>query len=314
MSTTINLLDSYKKSNHIRYTPEFINAIANSISTELSLDIINNLLEIKQNNKFIKKRSPIKLKYVMKTNTANIWRNEKIENNISDEIKFTEQINGNLNKLSNNNYSIIENEIKNLIKDKEEKYIYIIIDCLFSKSILEKSFTNLYGKLSLIFIEIYGEKFKEIILDKIKNFYNNQIKLFKNNENNLEKLDYNDLCKKNKEKQQFIGIFNLIGSLYQNDIINKDIIIEYLNFLLESSLDLESNDNTMIEKYIECIITLLNNIGKKLEQELGNNNFENIVLNKLEKIKMDKNNYKPRIRFIIMDFFDFKNNNWNIKI
>ena len=98
MSTTIELSNSIP--NYICYTPQLIEEIAKNIQTELSPEIIINLLEIKQNNKFIKKRSPIKLKYTMKTSIADTWRNEKLEQTISDKDKFIEELNGNLNKLS----------------------------------------------------------------------------------------------------------------------------------------------------------------------------------------------------------------------
>ena len=61
----------------ITYSPETIRSIGESISAVLEPDIIKSLMEIKLNNKFIRRRSPIKLKYTMNKSTVETWRNEK---------------------------------------------------------------------------------------------------------------------------------------------------------------------------------------------------------------------------------------------
>ena len=57
------------------------NIIGKNITAELSPEIIDNLTEIKINNKFIKRNSPIKLEYKLSKNLVLNWRNEKLENN-----------------------------------------------------------------------------------------------------------------------------------------------------------------------------------------------------------------------------------------
>jgi len=305
MSATIELSNLIH--NYICYTPQFIEEIAQNIQTELSPDIILNLLEIKQNNKFIKKRSPIKLKYTMKTSIAETWRNEKLEQTISDEDKFIEELNGNLNKLSEGNYNIIKEEIKKLVLENKNKYKDLLLDLIFKKSISEKTYTSLYAKLLGIFIEIYGNNFKDCILEKTEEFYKEKININVLNDNN----NYDKLCENNKQKSKILGIFTFLGGLYENKIIEYSIIMKYFNILLESSLNV-SNDSINIENYVECIVTLITKIGYKLELELEKENFDKLIMDNLIKISKDNKNYKARTRFIIMDLIDLRINKWKI--
>ena len=305
MSTTIELSNSIP--NYICYTPQLIEEIAKNIQTELSPEIIVNLLEIKQNNKFIKKRSPIKLKYTMKTSIADTWRNEKLEQTISDKDKFIEDLNGNLNKLSEGNYNIIKDAIKNLILENKDKYKDLLLDLIFKKSISEKTYTTLYAKLLALLIEIYGDSFKNCILQKTEEFYEEKITINLLNDND----NYDIFCENNKQKSKILGIFTFLGGLYENKIIEYTIIMKYFDILLESSLNI-SNPGINIENYVECMVTLITKIGYKLELELEKETFDNLVMDKLVKISKDIKNYKPRTRFLIMDLIDLRNNKWKI--
>jgi len=308
MSRTIEVsnFSNNNLENYIRYTPEFIENLSKTIDTELSPDIILNLLEIKQNNKFIKKRSPIKLKYTMKTNLAEIWRNEKIDESLSNENKFIEEINGNLNKLSDGNYTLIETKMYDLIINNKDNYKDLLIDIFFKKSISEKTFTSLYAKLCLVFIKIYGDSFKASILEKVESIYEEKINV--NFSNYSQEDNYEIFCQKNKEKSKLLGIFTFIGSLYEYDIIEYHLVMKYFNILLKSSCNFD-DEQANLENYIECMITLITNIGKKLELELKKD-FDTLIINNLRLIAENKVVYKPRTRFLVMDLLDLKNNKW----
>ena len=60
----------------LTYSSETIRAIGENITAILDPEIITNLLEIKINNRFIRKRSPIKLRYSMGKSAADTWRKE----------------------------------------------------------------------------------------------------------------------------------------------------------------------------------------------------------------------------------------------
>ena len=133
-----------------RYTPEFITQLSNSITSELSPEIVQNLLEIKLNNKFIRRRTPIKLEYQLNTHlgpgaalknarnasNSSTWRNDTVEeegSSVVAEVKFTDKINGELNKLSESNFSTIESGLHDYIQSTDQ-YIDIVIEVLFEKS------------------------------------------------------------------------------------------------------------------------------------------------------------------------------------
>ena len=122
----------------ITYSPDAIRIIGENITAELAPEIIKSLMEIKINNKFIRRRSPIKLKYTMSKATVNTWRkeNEGIVSNVSIEEKLVENINSELNKLSESNFDIINKTLQKILEQKtEEKFMKIALETLFNKSI-----------------------------------------------------------------------------------------------------------------------------------------------------------------------------------
>jgi len=130
----------------IRYTIEQINLIESKIDTVLDDEIIQKLLEIKQNNRFLKKTTPVRLKYSMITETANKWKEAKLDNTREEE-HFRESINLNLNKVSIKFYdSIVEKILASIYEYGLDKSKDIILDLIFSKSINEKQYANLYCK------------------------------------------------------------------------------------------------------------------------------------------------------------------------
>ena len=84
--------------------------------------------------------------------------------------------------------------------------------------------------------------------------------------------------------------------------------MKYFNILLKSSLNTD-DDPVNLENYIECMITLITNIGKKLESEL-NEDFDKLIINNLKLISQNKEKYKPRTRFLVMDLLDLRKNKW----
>ena len=99
--------------NIIVYDFEFINDLALQFSAILDKDIQDNLLEIKKMNKFIRRRSPLRLKY--KISVADKWRDNRINSDsVSDYDKYNNSLISNLNKISNVNYPQIITLIKDL--------------------------------------------------------------------------------------------------------------------------------------------------------------------------------------------------------
>ena len=290
----------------ISYSPEEIRLIGKDIVEFLDVDIIKTLLEIRDNNLFIRRKSPVKLKYTLPVSVAATWRKEKeAGSKLSDFDFFQERLNSNLNKISNSNFLVIQKNINELLANNPGKeYQDSCLEILFQKSINESNYGILYSSLCDGIIEIYGEEFRKRIKLKCDLFYNDNIeKVF----NKKEGISYDELCRINKEKSKLIGSFIFMGGLYINSIMNYDFIIKYFNILIDALSDSDNADH--YEKYIECLIGFIQNIGKKMEEELGDD-FKIIVIERLTEIKDDKKRFKSRSRFIMMDLLDLYSNNW----
>ena len=64
----------------IVYEYEFIEQLSTIFNAELDENTLNNLLEIKKNNKFIRRKSPLRLSY--KTTAADTWRKNRVQSGV----------------------------------------------------------------------------------------------------------------------------------------------------------------------------------------------------------------------------------------
>jgi hypothetical protein len=234
------------------------------------------------------------------------WRKEKENIEVSPMDKFVEGINSELNKLSASNFKDISDSLLQVIQTKvDDDFRDLALETLFSKAINEANFSDLYARILEIFIDTYGEIFKNLLIQKVEQYYRENISKTFGNIN--EKIDYDTLCKINKEKGQMLGSFTFIGSLYKYRYVGSDLVLKYLDTLMNSISGL--TDEAEIEKYVECSCTLVTKIGKNLEQEMGKDDFNSKVMESMKVISKNKI-IKPRVRFMIMDVLDLKGNNW----
>ena len=292
--------------NIIRYTIEEINEIETQIDTILDQEIIDKLIEIKKNNKSFKHVKQVKLKYSMITKTAEKWKEHKQDKNREEE-NFIDNVHLNLNKLTEKLYDTISSKIINTLEEYGlEKSRTIILDLIFNKSITEKQFAHVYCKLCLQLIELYDEQFKEDILIQSDTYYSEHVKkvfIIK------EKVSYDEFCDNNKLKKKLIGIFIFVAHLYLQDIISNEIILKYIESLFTSIYNSKE-----YEVEIYCICELVPIVGKKLEQDLLKDDFgedfNTIIIDKLIKITQDKQTYKAKYRFLVLNVLDLYKKKW----
>ena len=125
--------------NIVVYDIDFINNLSSTFNAILDIDIQNNLLEIKKNNKFIRRRSPITLKYQI--SVSDKWRNSRLNNNIEKADKYKNSLISNLNKISNVNYPQIITIIKDLFCEIDSDLRLDLIETVCVKDITE----NIYS-------------------------------------------------------------------------------------------------------------------------------------------------------------------------
>ena len=288
----------------VRYDISLIETLLTNIITKLDTETIKKLTEIKVNNKFITQSNPVVLKYLMEGDTANVWRNEKLNKTQDDLTLFNETLNSNLNKLTNLNFDDIQKKIVELINKLDtidNTYRSSILDIIFNKSITQHTYACLYSKLLITLIQLLGENFKNDLLDKIRVFYKNNI------EKEFNETSYDDICSSNKNKYNLLGNFIFVGELYVNNIIDKSVVQQYLEILFNCSLNSKDIDN--LDRYIECLINLITTIGGKLEKELGDE-FNSFIIDRLNVIIGNKARFKSRLRFLILDVIDLHKSNW----
>jgi hypothetical protein len=288
----------------VRYDIHFIENLLTSITTKLDTQTIKKLTEIKVNNKFITQSNPLVLKYIMEGDTANAWRNEKINNTQDNLTLFNEALNSNLNKLTDLNFDDIQKKIVELINKLDtidNTYQSSILDIIFNKSITQHTYACLYSKLLITLIQLLGENFKTDLLDKIGVFYKTNI------EKEFNETSYDDICSSNKNKYKLLGNFIFVGELYVNNIIDKLVVQQYLEVLFNCALN--SKDIENLDRYIECLINLITTIGSKLEKEMGSE-FSSFIMDRLKLIQINKERFKSRLRFLILDVIDLHGSNW----
>jgi hypothetical protein len=171
----------------------------------------------------------------------------------------------NLNKLTNNNYSVITNEIFNFINniiDKEEdnEKVYSILMRLGS-SIFEVGCLNVFW--SKLYAKLFHDLIKEFtIMEKIcKDNLENFSKIFdKINCVELNNSNYNEFCSCNKNNENRRGMSSFMVNLMLNDVVSVDYIFNVIKNLLDkindSSEDVDKiNVNEEITENLFILIT-----------------------------------------------------------
>ncbi len=288
-----------------QYSFDEIQKIASTFTATLDTDVIELLLEIKKNNRFIKRKSPVRMKYVI----ADSWRvSGKDTTELTDDVKFQNTITSNLNKLSSKNMDTIHDEIMKLFENIPGEDKNKFIDLVFEKAMEEKFYSDDYAQLVGKLFHSCDSLDKDYLLTRCSSFYNEKIST------NVEQLkqnkdgDYDKLCEVFAKKAEFIGGFVFIANLFNYDIVDYELVQKYFDGLKEYALSVPKEDSGI---YVDCIVSILKNCGKKLEEfnkEEFNNNFMDIC----HTLISDKTRIQAKYRFKLVDVQELHTNNWEI--
>jgi hypothetical protein len=225
----------------------------------------------------------------------NLWIiNNKL--NKSEDEKMYSDMRGMLNKLSENNFEDIANDIINLdIKNGE--HLSTLANTIFKKAISEKKYSKIYAILCTrlsshcVYLDD-GKKvyFKELLLNKCQNTFQEIVSFDMGIENNE---DGSIL----KLKSYILGSITYIGELYNQGLITNKIINSCFVVLLAK---------TKLKKayIINSMCTLMTIVGPKFCKESKNNTkkwFD--IFQKLQ----DDENIEIKENFYLMDLIDLKN-------
>lgn len=302
----------------IHYSYDFIENLASNFCATLDEDVANRLLEIKKGNKFIRRKSPLRMKYKIHESVAQAWRKDREEKTqLSFEERFNLEMQSNLNKLSTKNYGVILENICNLYREiteeDREEYINKMINMVFDKAMTDKTFSYLYSQILSNISENEQIDIREICNKLSDKFYKSSV------ENKLNEIntDMSDEEIRNifSSKNQLVGGYIFMANLYVFNLISYDSILKYYKGILKY---FNVSPVEYCDIYLDIIENLLKTAGYQLEKNSNSKeDFYNDYMSELYKFQNMKNDENPKMsnknRFKIMDMTDLYKRNWNVR-
>lgn len=276
----------------VQYDMQFINLLREKGDIpELSMDVIQVINDLAKKvgaptyNKtpVFKKRNRQPRKkdnMITKQDWENI-RNFKLTKLDKNEEGFEciiDDIRSNLNKLTKENFDEINDTIKKIIRkqinkeDNTDENLNEIAKCIFEIGSLNTFWSSLYAKLYKNLIDEYSSM-KETCLVNFNKF----MTVFETKDEEEEEklninMNYNLLCENNKKNEHRKGRSSFFVNLMIHDIINMDVMYDFLFKLFEKIKDIDIQNK---EEFFENIsIIVLAGKDKFEEQE---ENWETVV-------------------------------------
>ena len=303
----------------IHYSYEFIETLSSNFRATLDEELASRLLEIKKGNKFIRRKSPMRMKYKIHESVAQAWRKDREEKKqMSIEEKFNLEMQSNLNKISLKNYGVIFENIHNLYKELVEEvdmdeYNEIIVKIIFEKAMLDKNFSYLYAQLLNNLNEIESLDLGNICNNICNTFYDTTVETSLN-EVNTDMSD-EEIRKVFSSKTQLLGGYIFMANLYIFNLLSYDSILKYYKGILKY---FEKSPVEYCDTYLDIIENLLKTAGYQLERKAETKeDFYSDFMSELYKLQSLKSYENPKMsnknRFKIMDITDLYKRNWNVR-
>ena len=168
----------------------------------------------------------------------------------------------------------------------------ILVNQIFKKAVIERNFNHMYAKLCFKLLHIFivvnnkNRYFRVLFINKCQYMFEAISKI--NTEKDLIDSEF-------KSKEEINGLISFVGELYNQNILNDNIIYSCILTLL---IGIDSNRWSAIEQ--TC--TLIDSIKKKFKKS-SNKNYKN-VMNELTEIKKRKD-IPMKDKFLIMDILEF---------
>ncbi|KAG0719879.1 Eukaryotic translation initiation factor 4 gamma 3 [Chionoecetes opilio] len=233
-----------------------------------------------------------------------------------------------LNKLTPEKFNKLMDTVKTMPINTTER-LSAVIDLIFEKAVDEQGFSSTYAQmcqvLSLMSVKGSGSeantskqsevKFRNLIINKCqKEFEKDNTEDFRAEKTKeidacsdpdekkllTHKLDYEET----KMRKRSVGNIRFIGELYKLRMLTSPIMMRIIGTLLERG----------DEESLECLCKLLSTIGKILETQCAQQPKAMSELEKylkvMDKLAHGKSNIVTRVKFLMMDVIDLRQNNW----
>ena len=131
-------------------------------------------------------------------------------------------------------------------------------------------------------------------------------KTHNNETETIDTEDYEQLCEVIKSKARIVGGFIFIANLYKHDIVTYEIVLSYYEKLISYT---EAAPPEYVGKYIDAIVSIIDNCGKDLEKH-DKESFKQNFMEKCYNLKKNKDKLVPKYRFKLMGVCDKYESNW----
>lgn len=192
-----------------------------------------------------------------------------------------QKIQGCINKLSENTYTVMSNEIFSIIHDLVEsgsssEDLSIIGNSIFEVASNNRFYSKLYANLYTTLIQTH-----QFMKDIFDTNYNNYMKLFENIECADPNKDYDYFCEITKQNESRKSISAFFINLSLNGIIPPSDIFSILKKLFEMVLDymVQPNKKSEVDEITEIIVILYNKqiIQDFIEFNINSYSFKEII-------------------------------------
>jgi len=272
---------------------------------------------------------------VTRKKSSNAWLSKREDGTKKDPKKVPDLkvLRGNivaiLNKITPQNFKDLSVQILQLQIDNKEK-LEIAVEIIFEKAVLEPAFSQTYANLckimgSIKFPEEQNAKvspFRKTLLNRCqKEFFrekSDEDKLTKQMEELQARTDISDnektieveelMYQRSKLKKKMLGNINFIGELFNLGMLSSKIIISQCIGNLLAKRD----EGKLDDEVIECLAKLFSTVGLKLENECDDEMKKRAFEKSFSDFKDlgQNSNYAYRIRFMIQDVVELRENNW----
>ncbi|XP_022249627.1 eukaryotic translation initiation factor 4 gamma 3-like isoform X2 [Limulus polyphemus] len=258
--------------------------------------------------------------------SENAWKpSRKAEEPETHEEKNTQElyrkVQGILNRLTPQKFQTLVNQVKELPIDNKER-LKGVMNLVFKKAVEEPNFSVPYANMckTLAMMQVpAGDgssqcvKFSKLLLTKCQQEFEKDINDEINKEGRLKQIEEAETAEKKnqlqeeldeeeaKAKRRSLGNIRFVGELFKLGMLTTPIMHTCIKKLLGQG----------DEDSLECLCRLLTTIGKELEREKNkltatsmNSCFETM------KTIVKENKTNSRIRFMLQDVIDLRQNNW----
>ena len=210
-----------------------------------------------------------------------------------------DDIRSNLNKLTKENFDEINDTIKKTIRkqinkeDNTDENLNEIAKCIFEIGSLNTFWSSLYAKLYKNLIDEFNSMKETCLVN-----FNEYMSVFENKEEEEENtnISYNLLCETNKKNEHRKGRSSFFVNLMIYDIINMDVMYDFLFKLFEKIKDIDTNNK---EEFFENISIIVLAGKNKFEEE---EEKWDLVIKEITNIS--ESNITKKMKFKCLDVLD----------